>query len=114
MALRVVVDLFSGRPNPGWTLDVANEAEFRRRLELARTAPSRDSRLLPGLGYRGLVVRASEEENAPELCRIHGESIVVSGSSRLDAGRQFERWLLSTGKGVLEPSLFEMVKLDVG
>ena len=54
----IELDIFSGRPNPRWTLDPAEEGELITRL-LDRTVPLAPVDITDGrLGYRGFVVRA--------------------------------------------------------
>lgn len=50
----VELDVFSGKPNPRWTLDESGSARLRQlqgALTLARRPPPEP----PGLGYRGFV-----------------------------------------------------------
>ena len=66
--MHVEADLFSGRPNPGWTLDAREAEEFSR---LFRGLPEGGAGRQPfeGLGYRGMVVRGAE---ACEEVRVRG------------------------------------------
>ena len=60
--VRVEADLFSGRPNPAWTLSSGEATELARRLEKVearRGEPAPVGAAGPGLGYRGLVVSPS-------------------------------------------------------
>jgi hypothetical protein len=94
--IEVELDVFSGMPNPTWTLSRADAALFAERL----------SALLPGalreqdnpLGYRGLVV-----DTGAEVVRVHRGSARISRGGSLvvlaDPGRSLERWLFSTGAG---------------
>ena len=55
----VELDIFSGRPNPRWTLNAAEEAELLQRM-LDRVVPIAPSTIADGkLGYRGFLVRAT-------------------------------------------------------
>jgi hypothetical protein len=50
----VQVDIFSGRPNPSWTLDATDSAEVRKQIAgLPKTEAPTSS---PGLGFRGFVL----------------------------------------------------------
>jgi hypothetical protein len=92
----VELDIFSGRPNPRWTLDAREEAELVERL-LDRTVPYVEPMDTDGyLGYRGFVVRASgataatlESRGLPTAFRVRDGL----GSS-IDLGA--ESWLLDT------------------
>ena len=55
----VELDIFSGRPNPRWTLTATEEAELLTRL-LDRSVPIAPMTITDGkLGYRGFLVRAT-------------------------------------------------------
>src|SRR3954454_19332066 len=60
----VTLDVFSGRPNPSWTLSVNEEAELARRLQTL--PPSFQSPAGSDLGYRGfLLVNDSKRPDFP-------------------------------------------------
>lgn len=76
MALRITVDVFSGRPNPTVVVSGLEERELRERLSPARTGAidrAAAARLAPGapplLGYRGLVVEAVDDVPARGAAR---------------------------------------------
>ena len=55
----VEVDIFSGMPNPGWTLSEADATTFRSKVSgLQKTAARSRS---ANLGYRGLVITMPQE-----------------------------------------------------
>jgi hypothetical protein len=54
----VELDLFSGRPNPRWTLAGHRVDEIRER---GRGLAPGESREIPGLGYRGFVLAADRD-----------------------------------------------------
>lgn len=97
--MRVVVDVFSGRPNPTWSLDPAQREELLGRLAaLAEGAPPAAD--APGLGYRGVEVGAAPCEASPfDTVRAAGGAIEVQPGSRrlVDPGRALERWLIESG-----------------
>ncbi len=71
MALRITVDVFSGRPNPSVVVTGLEERELRERLAPARSGAldrATQARLAPGappaLGYRGLLVETIGEAPA--------------------------------------------------
>src|SRR5262245_49044670 len=62
ISAEVELDVFSGRPNPVWTLSNADTAELERRLSaLTKTSATT---LFDGLGYRGLIVRLGKDATA--------------------------------------------------
>ncbi len=108
--MQVEADVFSGRPNPRWTLDAAASGELTERL--AGLPAARPAEPFDGLGYRGLVVTGLPGE-CHEV-RVHGGRVQAEcgGETRAwtDAGRALERWLLATGEGRLEPATLELLR----
>jgi len=107
----VELDIFSGRPNPTWTLPDADATAFRDRLDgLAATT---SGQVANNLGYRGFVVRKGEEVVTVQrglVRKAQGESI----SYAADPNRDLERWLLESGKPSLEPDLVATVEQELG
>lgn len=113
MAIEVMLDIFSGLPNPVWELSSAEETELLARLE---TLPPRYEEVLPeppGLGYRGFVIR-------PAGCpKLQGPVTVYKGAVRYadegykDVQRELEKWLLNKAGSTLPNHLKEVVKREV-
>lgn len=109
--VHVEVDLYSGRPNPGWDL---LDADARRFIELLDALPAASPDAgggltsAEGLGYRGLKV---EIESGDQLRRIRIAGGVVhveeaeASRRRSDPGRVLEQWLLRTGEQYLGAEL---------
>ncbi len=74
---QATLDIFSGRPNPTWTLTPEATAELRQRLA---TLSARLS--------------AAPPSARPRL-----------SANYADAGRQLERWLLNTAQGKIAPDV---------
>jgi hypothetical protein len=51
--VEVQLDVFSGRPNPRWTLSADRVKELEERLQALEQAEEREP---PGLGYRGFLL----------------------------------------------------------
>jgi len=108
MSIEVEIDLYSGRPNPRFTLPAS--AEFQRRLA---ALPAGMCQVREGLGYRGLRVAGTG---------IGSNEVVVSGgcveirdaaggvTHRADPGRTFERWLVEAGSGQVPPGDLDIVR----
>ena len=94
--ITIELDIFSGRPNPTWTVDGADEQVLLQRLAVARPgAPGAWDVPLP-LGYRGfLVYRANIE-------RVYQS---IPG---------LEEWLLETGKTSLDPVVYQRARTALG
>lgn len=115
--MRVEADLFSGRPNPAWTLDAdeaADLADLLRLLPPGGAAPEP-----PGLGYRGMVARGVEQvlPGCTALRAFRGAaSAECGGAPRVyaDPGRALERWLVETARRRLDPDLFAVIQAEAG
>ena len=64
MSVRVTADIFSGRPNPEWTLNESQIAQLANQLRDAFAAPPLRAHIPDGLGYRGLII-ASDDPRLP-------------------------------------------------
>jgi hypothetical protein len=112
VSTEVELDVYSGMPNPTWTLSAADAALLAEKLDALPPAAPRE--LGNPLGYRGLVV-----DTGAEVVRVHRGTAQVSRAGsivvRADPGRSFERWLISTGvgTGVLTGELVDVVDADL-
>src|SRR5690349_11395071 len=57
----VELDLFSGRPNPRWSLSVAQAAELSGLLARLEASSATQEDVLAGLGYRGFRIEGGED-----------------------------------------------------
>jgi hypothetical protein len=112
----VEVDLYSGRPNPRFSLDAETEAELLRRLTALSPSGSR-AVLREGLGYRGL--RIAGQAAAPFSQIVVSAGVVVlydrAGGERqfADPGRILERWLIEHSATHLAPGELDMLRQDL-
>lgn len=105
-SIRIELDMFSGRPNPVWTLTAAEAAELEAMTAslpvVAAPAPPFD-----GLGYRGIVARNPADSGWSlvafrDTVRIR----TLEGSEvRADPDARVERWLLGTAGDAVDPAL---------
>lgn len=78
----IVLDVFSGRPNPSWIVHGAAAREVRIRLRRAGARTS--SPLRAGLGYRGFELDGGERRNAPgDRRRVACGVVEVRNGSRV-------------------------------
>lgn len=109
--MRVELDIFSGRPNPVWKLDSAQEAECRRRIAELRLSSAKVA--VPGLGYRGVVVH--DQGGALRFYRGHVLPGLDADTARWSSpGCELEKWLVETGRTVVEPTVYELVRREIG
>ncbi len=50
----MILDIFSGRPNPRWEVKIDNTNYFKNRL---KELPNSEPLDPPGLGYRGFIIK---------------------------------------------------------
>jgi hypothetical protein len=95
----VELDVFSGRPNPIWSLPDAQRQQLLTRL--AGLSPGAPAPYPGRLGYRGLLVHFNlPPYGMPETIQIFQGAVCYelggTRTCRVDAGRGVERWLLET------------------
>jgi hypothetical protein len=98
----VTVDLFSGRPNPSWTLAPRHREELSTRLGASRPDPSPVEEVDSKLGYRGFVLTWSTGPDSVQRLRIReGRAYLTTDTASpveecrfRDEGRELEAWLL--------------------
>lgn len=116
--MRIEADLFSGRPNPAWTLDAPQAAELASLLGRLRPASSAPAQA-EGLGYRGLVVHGVESAlPGCSVLRVHrGNAVAECGAERrgfTDPERAVERWLAASARGHVDADLHRTITEQVG
>ncbi len=102
MTARIVLDVYSGRPNPEWSLRHDEEVELDHRLAVLAPGSPAAIPAPPGLGYRGLIVRRL---GRPEL-RVFHRSVIGTERRLIDPNRSLELWLLETGRTALDPEFW--------
>src|SRR5690349_20896436 len=96
MSLTVTLNVFSGRPNPVWTVPEGAAAELTDRVsKIETTSNLKPAGVLEGLGYRGFSVRRNVDIHP---LHIHG-GVIDPGHAVptfIADDREIEKWLLST------------------
>jgi hypothetical protein len=108
---QATLDIFSGRPNPTWTLSATEAQELRNHISALSTSLPNAAEV-PDLGYRGVRVALS----STEVTVGHGSVAVETGGKTTnfaDAGRQLERWLLHTAQGKIAPDVLKIAEGDL-
>lgn len=104
--MRIELDVFSGRPNPGWMLTEAEAAELEAMMASLPVAVAPPPPF-DGLGYRGIVARKPADRGWSlvafrDTVRIR----TLEGSEvRSDPEARVERWLLGTAGDAVDPDL---------
>ena len=105
----VEIDIFSGLPNPTWTLSDMQTASLLDMVsELSQTEARARS---DNLGYRGMIVRM--REGAARELYVHNGIVAVNGTHYSDPDRRVERWLLETGRSFVDERIYEIVESEL-
>src|SRR5947207_2878513 len=100
MPLRIIVDVFSGRPNPVIELDGKEAQDVLIRLVPTGAMRPEERRKEPGplLGYRGLIVqqKGSINKKFPKVFRVHDGMLFGPGDPRPISDPTFEAELLGS------------------
>lgn len=97
--IEVVLDIFSGRPNPKWTLSEKQINELREKL--VNLPPSQP--VIPvGLGYRGVVVtNLPKNREIPNQIRVYNSILAVIEMGKTTYYKDvnnIEEWLLNQAR----------------
>jgi len=93
MPATVIVDVFSGLPNPEWT--IAGDVLVQLKMMLAHLAQFHGTLPEPpGLGYRGLIIEFPPNEGIDGPLHVFGGYVAGPHEAWVDAGHTLERWLL--------------------
>jgi hypothetical protein len=115
--VQVELDVFSGRPNPHWTLNQRDSQELLRRLQ--RLSPTNAGEPSGNLGYRGVILSNPEGAIAGFEWIVCSNGLVVgykgdSSQKFIDANRNLERWLVQTGETTLGPDILRSLRQEFG
>ena len=107
----VELDVFSGRPNPTWTLAEPDATAYREKVGGLPVASS--GQVANNLGYRGFVVRTGDEVVVVQrgvVRKTKGSTTAYAS----DPNRDLERWLLRSGRSSVEPEVLTSVEREIG
>ncbi len=97
----VICRIFSGRPDPEWTIDESILDEMEQ-LWAALTPADSELRIPSKLGYRGFQIY----RNGDEKWLVYGEMVMRTVRKqlevRIDSDKSLEKMLLSTAPGGLD------------
>jgi hypothetical protein len=105
--VQVELDLYSGRPNPSWTLTADQTTTLDTML--AALSPSSAQPPEGGLGYRGFLVH-----DGTKTIRVFQGSVTVQGAAQSevfqDGSRALEHWLLETGQKAIDAQTYSTIQ----
>jgi hypothetical protein len=112
--VEVELDIFSGMPNPTWSLTTAQANDLLD--QLAALPPASPLELSGHLGYRGFIVQV-EEGAEREVIRVQAGAVQITKLAKKtyarDVDRKLERWLLDTGRPRLKSEVLQVVERDL-
>jgi hypothetical protein len=112
--IEVELDIFSGNPNPAWTLSDADSAHFLEKL--APLPAASPAEFATNLGYRGFIVRRANATESSVVRIQRGRVHVLRAGKDLyysDPQRDLEGWLLRTGQSFLDSTIFGIVETEL-
>ena len=105
--ITITVLMFSGRPNPFWSL-AGTDAERVIAALQSLPATSEPAPPSPGLGYQGVSIEIADAGRSVEW-HLYSGIAVANGTRYADLDRSVERMLIETGRGVLDPSVLSTI-----
>ncbi len=121
MAVRITIDVFSGRPNPVLELGDDDAAAVVERLQPARLLPEDDflQESPPTLGYRGLIVEVDGEPAGalPSRFRVLDGALLGRGLAHAPVDEAVEDFLLRANallaRSDLDEEFFERLRVEI-
>jgi hypothetical protein len=110
----VELDIFSGNPNPVWTLSDADCAQFLEKL--AALPGASPAEFDTNLGYRGFIAGITNATESSVVRIQRGKVHVLRAGKHLyysDPNQGVERWLLHTGQPFLDATIYGIVKKEL-
>lgn len=99
MKVEVMLDIFSGRPNPRWELSEEQIEELKMKLD---ALPAGTKKKPPVLGYRGIrVLNVSRIEGLPERIKAYNGVLAINERKETDYYEDvnnIEDWLLNQAR----------------
>jgi hypothetical protein len=107
----VTMNIYSGRPDPNWTLADGELATLLARIDAAPEASGKSAPATAVLGYRGLSVTFS---GGAQVEIAAGRIEIGGGPALRDDARALERWLVETGRERIDGKAVEsaLARLD--
>lgn len=113
MSATLIVDVFSGLPNPQWMISGDVLVQLQHLLAQLPQLPAGLPAEPPGLGYRGLILQMSPTADPAEGIRIWGGYVQDGAKTLLDPNRSLERWLLETGMRSAHASIVSEILKEI-
>lgn len=112
----ITLDVFSGRPNPTWSLSEPMTAEFLRRLHALEPAKV-DAPEFDDLGYRAVIAEFQDQTKGTTVVKASRGFVKLNQDGQqsryTDVNRQFELWLVNTGASHVAPDVLRYVTGEI-
>ncbi|MFQ6120772.1 MAG: hypothetical protein ACE5KE_12930 [Methanosarcinales archaeon] len=99
LGIKVVLDIFSGCPNPTWWLSETQVDELKAKLG---AFPLAQPMTPPGLGYRGMkIINYSNITNLPERIIAYNGVLTIKEDGKInyyEDTNKIEEWLLDLAR----------------
>jgi hypothetical protein len=112
----VTLDVYSGKPNPEWSLSDSDAKELLQRIRSLAPAPGGSARP-EVLGYRGMEVEIPGGIDGATRFVFSGGTVSTTRQGvqtyYADPGRKTELWLANTGAGHVKAELLKQVTVQI-
>ena len=115
--IEVTVDIFSGVPNPTWTVSGSEAATLASLIKALPEVGAADASAGLNLGFRGFVLRGLAFSGAPDQARVLGAELIISrgdtaGTGYTDKDRAIYTMLRTMAQEHLDKNVFEAIPAD--
>lgn len=100
MKVSIQMDVFSGRPNPTWVLNLSESGELLNELSPLPEADKNEAVFFDGLGYRGFIISVRDELKPtpqPVIYRVY-KGFILSGEKVFSDKNSVEKKLIEQAK----------------
>jgi hypothetical protein len=103
-SIEVILDIFSGRPNPHWTLSDEQINQLQERIGRLDARREASPAKAPGLGYRGFIItNASNDPRIPNRIEVYASVLSIGEHGRTrsyEDASGVERWLFEQARSL--------------
>ena len=100
MKISIVLDVFSGRPNPSWELNPSESGELLKELSPLPEADKNKAYFFDGLGYRGFIISVPDElkpTSQPVIYRVY-KGFILSNEKVFSDKNSIENKMMEQAK----------------
>jgi hypothetical protein len=109
MGVEVILDIYSGRENPKWSLEKPAIVELGQLLGAIEAKKNAQLPQPPALGYRGFHLRTFQERLPSHITVFMGAVVTESGNFQ-DLGRKIEQWLVGHSRKFVDNETYKYLE----